>query len=470
VALPESLEQRCEQLYRDFDATVQRANRIDTESARVRGVPYLRADRFTASLKDRASEGPAFDTWLERLRALDTTAREYEWSNLPRADQQQLARRFPALGESAGNALDACGRTLARRDFSDARPRESLRQIIRIPDDYDTWKRVVGLYALTRIPFASGVRRYQSETLETFETDLGKLAQHGQLVFYGPARGSRADAAEIRQILSQARVDALGVPSFEPSALERLLDAYAPVYWIDVVDHNDRIGTVRLQERGEVSVDIAQPMQYRRLAYTRYGDQILVQLVYSVWLPARPRTGAFDLLGGHLDGITWRVTLAAEGVPLLYDSIHNCGCYQQFFPTRRMSLKPQPQTLDETAFVPQQGPELPDHERIWLRIASRTHYIERVLAGPQPDETTVYAVASDEALRSLPVSESATRSIFGAEGIVPGSERRERWLYWPMGVREPGAMREWGHHATAFIGRRHFDDADLIERYFEHNP
>jgi hypothetical protein len=36
-----------------------------------------------------------------------------------------------------------------------------------------------------------------------------------------------------------------------------------------------------------------------------------------------------------------------------------------------------------------------------------------------------------------------------------------------MGIDNPGAMRQWGNHATAFIGRRHFDDADLIERRFE---
>jgi hypothetical protein len=49
---------------------------------------------------------------------------------------------------------------------------------------------------------------------------------------------------------------------------------------------------------------------------------------------------------------------------------------------------------------------------------------------------------------------------------VPGSERGERWLFWPMGVPEPGAMRQWGRHATAFVGRRHFDDPWLLERYF----
>ena len=52
------------------------------------------------------------------------------------------------------------------------------------------------------------------------------------------------------------------------------------------------------------------------------------------------------------------------------------------------------------------------------------------------------------------------------DGIVPGTERGERWLFWPMGVPEPGAMRQWGRHATAFVGRRHFDDARLMERYF----
>jgi hypothetical protein len=31
-------------------------------------------------------------------------------------------------------------------------------------------------------------------------------------------------------------------------------------------------------------------------------------------------------------------------------------------------------------------------------------------------------------------------------------------------------MRQWGRHATAFVGKRHFDDAHLFERYFEFRP
>ena len=60
-----------------------------------------------------------------------------------------------------------------------------------------------------------------------------------------------------------------------------------------------------------------------------------------------------------------------------------------------------------------------------------------------------------------------SRSIFGPDGIVRGSERAERYWFWPMGIAEPGAMRQWGRHATAFVGRRHFDDADLFEKYFD---
>jgi hypothetical protein len=36
-----------------------------------------------------------------------------------------------------------------------------------------------------------------------------------------------------------------------------------------------------------------------------------------------------------------------------------------------------------------------------------------------------------------------------------------------MGIASPGAMRQWGRHATAFIGRRHFDDPRLFDQRFE---
>jgi hypothetical protein len=102
-----------------------------------------------------------------------------------------------------------------------------------------------------------------------------------------------------------------------------------------------------------------------------------------------------------------------------------------------------------------------------LRIASRTHYLQRVQFGSGgSDASRRYAIHPDDTLRSLPHPDGR-RSAFGPDGIVAGSERGERFLFWPMGVRNPGAMRQWGRHATAFVGIRHFDDPDLFEKYFD---
>jgi hypothetical protein len=260
--------------------------------------------------------------------------------------------------------------------------------------------------------------------------------------------------------------DALGIPVPDSGDLERLFQVHAPVWLLDQRDDDDRIGRLALADDGGVRVDTSVPTVYRRVAHTRYGDRVLLQLVYSVWLPARPKTSGLDLLGGHLDAVLWRVTLAPDGTPLLYDSIHSCGCYHQFFPTARAEPLPRPDTLDETAFVPQHLPAVSPRQRIALRLEAGTHYVQRILLSAPDAGGRTTDWLDDDALRSLPLAAGGRRSAFRPDGIVAGSERGERWLFWPMGVREPGAMRQWGRHATAFVGRRHFDEVRLMERYF----
>ena len=74
------------------------------------------------------------------------------------------------------------------------------------------------------------------------------------------------------------------------------------------------------------------------------------------------------------------------------------------------------------------------------------------------------------ALRSLAHPAGGTRSLYGPDGIVAGTGRAEKLLFWPLGIRDAGATRQWGRHATAFVGRRHFDDALLLDRYFAPAP
>jgi hypothetical protein len=56
--------------------------------------------------------------------------------------------------------------------------------------------------------------------------------------------------------------------------------------------------------------------------------------------------------------------------------------------------------------------------------------------------------------------------MFSQSSIIPGSARSERFILWPTGVLSPGAMRQWGRHAVAFVGKRHFDDPFFMDRMF----
>ncbi len=443
----------CVRLFQDIDSKVAKAGVIDGGDARIAGYPYLRATRFLESLKGEIAQPVVFEEWIDLLRQTDLKARGYELRNVPQA----------ALDESVLKQLDRCGQRLVKIDASDDRQRALVRKAIVVPPDYQTWKRVLGIYALARIPFAAGVLGYQRDTEEAFRIPVDQIKVRGKLVRYGPS----IKRSESEACTSEPAISALKIPRWCAMNLSRLFDEHAPIFEVDETGDFDRGGALRWDSADRLSVDTSVPMVYRRVGLTRYRDRVLPQLQYALWFPARPKTGAFDLLGGTLDGIVWRVTLDEHGTPLLFDSIHACGCYHQFFPTPVAVLKPRPDSLDEYAFVPQKLSPIERGQRVVIRIASHTHYIERIVV---VNETTAsdrpYTLADEDDLRSLP-SAKGRRSAFRADGIVAGSERGERFLFWPMGIASPGAMRQSGRHATAFVGRRHFDDADLIERYFD---
>ena len=100
---------------------------------------------------------------------------------------------------------------------------------------------------------------------------------------------------------------------------------------------------------------------------------------------------------------------------------------------------------------------------LWL--SSGTHSLRWVDGRRSAYPSMLYSQQPLDRLRHLPHPQGS-RSLYGRDGLVAGSERLERWLLWPSGVRSPGAMRQWGRHATAFVGRAHFDDPDLLARYF----
>jgi hypothetical protein len=468
----------CAEWYRALDEAIEAAGVRDAQYARLAGFPYLRVDRPLASLRDRAAASElALQTFAERLLELDIESRRHEIENLPPRNFEAL----PAVGKDfpRGAALQrtrGCGRLLRELDLAKPAARAGMLERAQVPDDYSAASRVLGLYPLTRIPFADGVRRWEAEAKAAFAREP-QVPAGAMLVRFAPPRlpAQPMTRAEVAGLLGRTELDPLGQPVLSERELARIAAVYAPSFEIAVSGDYDRFGQLRWARQARApEVDAAATTVYVQQSFTRYResgpngrDRILLQLVYTIWFPERPPLEDFDLLAGQLDGLVWRVTLAPDGEPLLYDSIHPCGCYHQFFPTPRARPRPAPDALDEWAFVPQSLPRVGEDERPVVRLAPRTHYIERVTLVRGADSVARYAFQQYDRLRSLALPGGGRRSAFGPDGLVEGTERAERFLFWPMGIRSAGAMRQWGRQATAFVGRRHFDDADLIERRFE---
>ncbi len=438
----------CARLLRRVDEHIDAAGVRDAGALRVPGFPYLRVDRFTASLGESAGElrGAGFAAWSELMAQADRQARAAELANSGQPVQDAV--------------IDACRYALAVADGGEL---VTLRAAAQVPDDYSTVLRAVGLYPLTRLAFASGVRDWQQRTREVFAADLVDLPRAGTVKHYVPAPVPP-------QLAPPARSVAFALPAPSRAQLVEWAARLAPALEIDTSSDDDRIGALHWAGRDApaLAVDTQRPAAYVRTAYTHFGGRVRLQIIYTFWFPARPAEHALDILAGALDGLLWRVTLDESGAPLVYDSIHPCGCYHLFFPTRAVAARPQPDTVDEGLFAPQQAPQVAAGERIVLRIASRTHYLQRVMTRPADRQDGVsYGLHDESVLLQLPWPGGGTRSAYDAAAFVPGSERAERWLFWPMGIASAGQMRQWGRHATAFVGRRHFDDARLLDLYFE---
>jgi len=483
-------QQTCRTWYGALDMQVHAAGVRDAGPRPVAGFPYLRIDRFTASLTDRlppqtstAASVPAeHGAWVERLRVLDNQARRFELTNLPLSARQTLARQFGLASDAAALAQfsQGCAARLSATDFASAVQIERLRENLLVPDDYVGAYRVAGLYPIARIPFLAGVRKLETETLRRFAVSTHSASRQTRLQFtpMTDAAWPELQAKDISTILRAASDNALGVPMPNTEQSEQLFRHFAPVWDIGVDGTDDLPGALTWDDGAQHDgfatpvVDIHQPVVYRQLAHTRVGKLSLLQLVYTVWFGARtPTTQPIDLLAGRIDGVVWRVTLSPDGKPLVYDSMHPCGCYHMFFPVDGVAARPAPADASgEWAFSPRAAPTLTSGERLVLRLAAATHYVEGldVRGADAPTGTVaIYQWRDYDELRSLSLPGGQYRSVFDAHGFMPGTDRLESWLFWPMGIARAGAMRQWGRHATAFVGRRHFDDARLIEKRFD---
>jgi hypothetical protein len=435
-----------------MDALVADQGVTPSSPRRIAGFPYLRTDRFLASFRDDAPGEAEFDAWWWHLAAADREARRIERDSLP-------ASSAPASPAAAFAELERCYPVLALYDRGQPGRRALIRANARVPDDYVTAAQVIGLYPLTGVAVRAGIVRYQARQHERFAVPREQLPVQGELHRFRPPERR----IQPPRLAAQA-IDPLGIPVLTDAQGDTLLAHHAPVWEIDVAGDHDLPGKPVRHADGSPGVDSSEPLVYRYISHTRRHDRTLLQLNYLIWFDRRPRVGPLDILGGALDGVLWRVTLDTDGKALLYDSIHPCGCYHLLFPTERLRQDPASRQLPEPPLIPQPAPSPGAGERLVLRLTSGSHYLERVYADRPSGR--VYGMRDYGELYATPDADGNPVSLFRADGIIAGTERAERHLLWPTGVPEPGAMRERGRQAIAFLGRRHFDDADLLDSLF----
>lgn len=467
VPSPPDKDLACERWLERLDEQVDDHAVRDGGAARIPGHRFLRVDRLLASYAADVDDEARWQAWGQRLMALDAVARTAETRNLPPV-------ALASLGvNDAGAAMlrvQGCAPRLWQRLGADPQARARLQQVARVPDDYSPVLRGLGLYALTRWPFFAGVEREH----RLWQTRWDGAAQP-QPAGAMPTRYRLATdghgASGAGAVLSGLPRDALGIPSPDAATAQRLLAQHAPVIDITTASVADRPGRLSWGAAPAPEVNAREPVVYQRIAHTRLGERTLLQLVYSLWFPERPARSGLDLLAGRIDAVVLRLTLDEDGRVMLLDSIHGCGCYHVFVPGASMVPRPPPDPQSEWAFVPARLPTLAPGQRLRVQIAADDHQLVGVRAdtGPEAEAgpSMAYRLLDEDTLRSLPTAEGGHRSAFWSNGIMPGTERGERALFWPMGIASPGAMRQWGRHPTAFVGRRHFDDPRLLDERFD---
>lgn len=450
----------CADFFASVDKRTTISNALDSGHTRVTQYPYLRTNRFLASFRDEVETGSAFTAWVDQMQALDQWARRFEIANLSDPDVAALAS-VNGRNELYRKVV-ACGNLLRDVDFSNADEKKRLRRDAAAVDEYIGLRRVLGLYPVTDRLVLRGVRQWHAEANESFGT---KPPEKWQAIRYVPP--VEPDVLAGRRIVQRAERDALGIPAYAPEDRETLFHAYAPVWEVPVKSDDDRIGSPIWTGDGRIGVDTDRPRTYTHLSLTRSGRAILTQLNYIIWFPSRPKDGVLDIYGGMLDGLNYRVTLDTKGDPILYETIHNCGCYYKAYPTGRLRVR-EPGAYAEPPLI-LQAPEIDfTQEPMAVAMESRTHYVRHLYPASRgiPSETVTSPLADYDELKSLDHGNGNRKSMFNRYGIVPGSQRLERFVLWPTGVLSPGAMRQWGRHAVAFVGKRHFDDPFYLDRMF----
>jgi hypothetical protein len=431
----------------EFRADVHASNANNAAVTPLKSVPFLATNRFYAALAGEARTTVQIDEWVQSAATLAATFRQFENKNLAQPwSENKMAQ------------LNGCSQLFATSGRYAELRQEVVNSEIVVKDNYSATPQWLGLYPLLRPIFKSRIDKLHREEKRWFAEEENFASP----LIYGLTNQSTEPPYGLEEWFIQSyQASALGIPKLSDSQLAMLFELHAPQLEIDYQAERDKLGTPTLS-RGNPAIDTTAAIAYTLPSYTRFNGVNLLQLNYVVWFPERGPVSPVDLFAGKIDSLIWRVTLDTSGRVLLHDSVHSCGCYHKYFladdslTIREPALSSEPANLIRLI-------NLDVRHGLRLVISSNEHYVVDIK--PQTQMTnSAYSLAEYGNLYTLPF-QSGSASLFGPSGIINGSERLERFTLWPTGIESVGAMRQWGTHATGFVERQHFDDANLFEKY-----
>lgn len=221
---------------------------------------------------------------------------------------------------------------------------------------------------------------------------------------------------------------------YYPADDSQLLARYAPSFVVEKseIDSN-RIGTVRAISPEAVFVDADAPTLYAEQRQFTTAKGSYTNLIYRVHFQEVPSTFSPYYLGaGKNVGLFVIVTLGRDDHPLLYTTVHSCGCYLAFTPTSLLSEQSLPDDWDlerqtiygesPPTFLDYAGAD-PAQHRIQIRIRPGTHRVMNLWltaadATSSPAVKTPIKPLSD--LEQLQTGGDQTTSFYETTGIRTG--------------------------------------------------
>jgi hypothetical protein len=454
----EQLLTNCSADIATFRKLVDQAGVTNASTPALPFYPLLHSNRFLHSLSHSTKSSIEIRQWTMLLAELAIKTRAAENKNLT-----------APLSESSLEELAECARSFASESQYEQERIAVLgaMQQSDFPAHYLNGRQTLGALALLRPFLKQRILALHVDERRWFEEEESFVRSNTYEIDAALKISTTSSVADWMRTAYGS--NELALPLFQESQLDSLFTEHAPSLQIEFREDNDRIGAPQW-EGDHVRIDSDNPTAYTLPSMTLFEGRKLLQLNYVFWFSQRKPNALIDLYSGNVDSIIWRVTLDEDGQVLLYDSIHSCGCYHKFFiASDSLNVKIQPSSKEPANIF--KLDTAATHDALTLAITANEHYIVGVdsRAPNAGQESILYDVQSYDLLNNLE-SDGGSRSLFNDKGLIAGSERLERFTLWPTGILSVGAMRQWGTHATGFIEEQQFDDADLLDKYFEAAP